>query len=187
MTSITVPAGTYLTTPFRDTLFVNIPKSVPPYGHVEVPLFQLVNTWYLSKGHWLVEELQPSTYYPLNSDPQYNVAKTQLPGFVRLLESASLTSVPLHQIVPWEFTLQQNFPNPFNPTTDLRFTIADLRFVSLKVFNVLGQEVATLVNGQLPAGSYDVTFDARFLSSGVYFYQLTAGGMVQTKKMILEK
>jgi hypothetical protein len=123
----------------------------------------------------------------LNNDPGYQVATTQLPGFVRLLESASLTSVPVREAVPREFTLQQNFPNPFNPTTDLRFTIADLRFVSLKVFNVLGQEVATLVNGQSPAGSYDVTFDARSLSSGVYFYQLSADGMVQTKKMILEK
>ena len=186
-TSITVPAGTYLTTPFRDTLFVNLPKSVPPFGHIEVPLFQLVYTWYISKGHWLVEELQPSTYYPLNNDPLYNVAKTQLPGFVRVLESASITSVRDDAVTPHQFTLEQNFPNPFNPTTDLRFSIADLRFVTLKVFDVLGQEVATLVNGQLPAGSYDVKFDARSLSSGVYFYRLSAGGMVQTKKMILKK
>ncbi|MGA9405683.1 MAG: T9SS type A sorting domain-containing protein, partial [Bacteroidota bacterium] len=186
-TSITVPAGTYLTTPFRDTLFVNLPKSVPPLGHIEVPLFQLVYTWYISKGHWLVEELQPSTYYPLNNDPLYNVATTQLPGFVRLLETASITSVPGNSTTPHEFTLEQNFPNPFNPTTDLRFTIADLRFVTLKVFDVLGQEVATLVNGELPAGAYDVAFDARSLSSGVYFYRLTAGNLVQTKKMILEK
>jgi hypothetical protein len=186
-TSITVPAGTFLATPFQDTLFVNLPKSVPPLGHVEVPLFQLVYTWYISKGHWLVKELQPSTYYPLNNDTLYNVAKTQLPGFVRLLESASITSVPDNPTIPREFTLEQNFPNPFNPATDLRFTIADLRFVTLKVFDVLGQEVATLVNKRLSPGSYDVTFDARSLPSGVYFYQLSAGGVVQTKKMILEK
>ena len=134
-----------------------------------------------------MKEIQPSTFYPLNNDPSYQVATTQLPGFVRLLESTSLTSVPVRETVPHEFTLEQNFPNPFNPTTHLRFAIADLRFVSLKVFNVLGQEVATLVNSQLPAGSYDVTFDARSLSSGVYFYRLSAGSMVQTKKMILEK
>ncbi|MGA7162146.1 MAG: T9SS type A sorting domain-containing protein [Bacteroidota bacterium] len=186
-TSITVPAGTHLATPFRDTLFVNLPKSVAPLGHIEVPLFQLVNTWYVSKGHWLVEEIQPSTFYPLNNDPLYNVAKTQLPGFVRVLESASITSVRDDAATPRQFTLEQNFPNPFNPTTDLRFTIADLRFVTLKIFDVLGQEVATLVNSQLRSGSYDVKFDARSLSTGVYFYQLSAGGTIQTKKMLLTK
>jgi hypothetical protein len=186
-TSITVPAGTYVTTPFQIALNVNIPKSQSPFGHYEAPLFKLVDTLFIAKNNWLVKEIQPSTYYPLNNDSSYQVATTQLPGFVRLLESASLTSVPVRETVPREFTLEQNFPNPFNPTTDLRFTIADLRFVTLKVFDVLGKEVATLVNDQLPAGSYDVTFDARSLSSGVYFYRLSAGGIVQTKKMILEK
>jgi hypothetical protein len=142
---------------------------------------------FIAKNNWLVKEIQPSTFYPLNNDPGYQVATTQLSGFVRLLELASLTSVPVRQAVPREFTLQQNFPNPFNPTTHLRFAIADLRFVTLKVFDVLGQEVATLVNNTMPAGSYDVAFDARSLSSGVYFYRLSAGGIVQTKKMILEK
>jgi len=186
-TSITVPAGTYTTTPFQIALNVNIPKSQPPFGHYEVPLFKLVDTLFIAKNNWLVKEIQPSTFYPLNNDPGYQVATTQLSGFVRLLELASLTSVPVRQAVPREFTLQQNFPNPFNPTTHLRFAIADLRFVTLKVFDVLGQEVATLVNNTMPAGSYDVAFDARSLSSGVYFYRLSAGGIVQTKKMILEK
>ena len=186
-TSITVPAGTYATTPFQIALNVNIPKSQPPFGHYEVPLFKLVDTLFVAKHNWLVKEIQPSTFYPLNNDPSYQVATTQLPGFVRLLESASLTSVPLRQTVPQEFTLEQNFPNPFNPATHLRFTIADVRFVTLKVFDVLGQEVATLVNGQLSTGSYDVTFDARSLSSGVYFYRLSADGMVRIRKMILEK
>ena len=186
-TSLTVPAGTYTTTPFQIVLNVNLPKSVPPFGHIEVPLFKLIDTMFVAMSTWIVKEIQPSTYYPLNNDPSYQVATTQLPGFVRLLESTSLTSVPLHENVPREFGLEQNFPNPFNPTTELRFSIADLRFVTLKVFNVLGQEVATLVNGQLPAGSYNITFDARSLSSGVYFYRLSAGVMVETKKMILEK
>ncbi len=186
-TSITVPAGTYLTTPFKDTLFVNLPKSVAPFGHIEVPLFQLVNTWYISKDHWLVEELQPSTYYPLNSDPLYNVARTQLPGFVRLLESASITSVPDNSTTPHDFALEQNFPNPFNPVTVISYQLSVNSFVTMKVFDVIGREVATLVNENLVAGNYDIAFNAANLSSGVYFYRLTAGGMVQTKKMILQK
>ena len=185
-TSITVPAGIFVTTPFQIALNVNVPKSIPPFP-IEVPLFKLADTMFVAKSTWLVKEIQPSTYYPLNNDPSYQVATTQLPGFVRVLESASITSVPIRQNTPREFTLEQNFPNPFNPTTDLRFSIADSRFVSLKVYDVLGQEVATLVNNTLPAGSYDITFNARFLSSGVYFYRLSAGGTVQTKKMILQK
>ncbi len=186
-TSVTVPAGMYVTTPFQIALFVNIPKSQPPFGHYEVPLFKLVDTIFIAKNNWLVKEIQPSTFYPLNNDPSYQVATTQLPGFVRLLESASLTSVPLRTSVPREFTLEQNFPNPFNPATHLRFTIGNRQFVSLKVFDVLGEEITTLVNDQLSAGAYDLTFDGDHLPSGVYFYRLTADGMVQTKKMILQK
>jgi hypothetical protein len=186
-TIVTVPAGTYLTTPFQIVLYVNLPKSVPPFGHIEVPLFKLVDTMYVAKNYWIVREIQPSTYYPLNNDPSYQVATTQVPGFVRFLELATITSVASHEIVPGEFRLEQNYPNPFNPTTYLRFTSADLRFVTLKVFDVLGREVVTLVNEDLAAGSYDVTFNAANLSSGVYFYRLTVGGMVQTKKMILQK
>jgi len=186
-TSITVPAGTYTTTPFQIALNVNIPKSQPPFGHYEVPLFKLVDTLFIAKNNWLVKEIQPSTYYPLNNDSSYNVTTTQLQGFERVLDNATITSVEQRPIIARQFTLEQNFPNPFNPTTHLRFTIADVRFVTLKVFNVLGQEIASLVKNTLPAGSYDITFDARSFSSGVYFYRLTAGNIVQTKKMILEK
>jgi len=186
-TSVTVPAGTYLTTPFQIVLYVNIPRSVPPFGHYEVPLFKLVDTMFVAKNNWIVKEIQPSTFYPLNNDTSYKVATTQLPGFVRLLESATITSVTPYDRVPGEFRLEQNYPNPFNPTSHLRFTIAELRFVTLRVFDVIGREVATLVNGNLAAGNYDITFNAAGLSSGVYFYRLTAGGMVQTRKMILQK
>lgn len=88
---------------------------------------------------------------------------------------------------PEEFSLGQNYPNPFNPSTNIEFRIANFGFVSLKVFDLLGREVATLVNEAKPAGTYDVTFNANNLSSGVYFYQLQASEFVQVRKMILAK
>jgi hypothetical protein len=91
-----------------------------------------------------------------------------------------------------EFALGQNYPNPFNPSTKISFSLAVDSKVSLKVFDVLGQEVATLVNGQLTAGSQEVSFDASSLNSGVYFYRIDAEGndgqkFSSVKKMILTK
>jgi hypothetical protein len=85
------------------------------------------------------------------------------------------------------YKLDQNFPNPFNPTTNITFTIPNDGNVSLKVFDLLGREVATLINEARTAGSYTETFDASRLSSGTYFYRLESGSFVQTKKMIIMK
>jgi photosystem II stability/assembly factor-like uncharacterized protein len=95
----------------------------------------------------------------------------------------------------FEFSLQQNFPNPFNPTTIIKFIIPQADnplpggarggFVTLKVYDVLGNEITTLVNKEKPAGEYEVEFDGSDLSSGIYFYQLKAGSFVITKKMVL--
>ena len=86
-----------------------------------------------------------------------------------------------------EFALEQNFPQPFNPGTTIQFSIPHESHVTLKIYNLLGQEVQTLVNGTRRAGTYDVQFDAGKLSSGVYFYTLQAGAFVQTKKMLVIK
>jgi photosystem II stability/assembly factor-like uncharacterized protein len=87
--------------------------------------------------------------------------------------------------IPTDNKLDQNYPNPFNPSTTINFQITNAGFVSLKVYNILGKEVATLVNEVRPTGNYSVWFDANALSTGVYFYQLTAGNFIQTKKMIV--
>jgi hypothetical protein len=89
--------------------------------------------------------------------------------------------------MPDEFALNQNYPNPFNPSTMIQFEIPDAQFVTLKVYNLLGQEVATLINDQLGAGRYRAEFDGRNLPSGTYLYRLQTGTFTETKKMLLVK
>jgi len=90
-------------------------------------------------------------------------------------------------VLPSEFILKQNYPNPFNPSTSIKYAISSRQFVTLKLFDVLGNEIAVLVNEEKSLGSYEINFDAGKLSSGVYYYQLRAGSLVQTKKMIYLK
>jgi len=90
-------------------------------------------------------------------------------------------------IIPSEFALKQNYPNPFNPVTNLEFGISDLGFVSLKVYDLIGKEVATLVNEKLNPGKYKVEFDGSGLPSGIYYYRLNVGEFMDTKRMMLVK
>ena len=89
--------------------------------------------------------------------------------------------------VPNEYALKQNCPNPFNPATTIGYTVPSRSHVILSVFNILGQTVAQLVNGDKEPGSYNVTFDGSALSSGVCLYRLQAGKFVQTKTLVLLK
>jgi hypothetical protein len=98
-------------------------------------------------------------------------------------------------IVPEAYSLEQNYPNPFNPSTKIRYSIPIIIYsetnqstqITLKVYDVLGNEVATLVNEEKSAGSYEVKFDTAGLSSGIYFYKMQAGDYVEIKKMVLVK
>ncbi len=88
---------------------------------------------------------------------------------------------------PKDYSLLQNYPNPFNPSTIIEFSLPGNSIVTLKIYNSLGEEVAELVNGELQAGYHSVNFNASNISSGIYFYRISAGSFVQTKKMILIK
>jgi hypothetical protein len=101
--------------------------------------------------------------------------------------SVVVVSVEGNEDLPTEYVLKQNYPNPFNPTTTIIYQIKELSFVTLKVFDVLGKEITTLVNNEKPVGSYEVEFNATSLPSGIYFYRLQAGSFVETRKMILLK
>ncbi|MCH7827919.1 MAG: T9SS type A sorting domain-containing protein, partial [Bacteroidetes bacterium] len=105
-----------------------------------------------------------------------------------LRTSSVVTAIDDNQIKqPNSFILMQNYPNPFNPSTTIQYVIISRQFVSLKVYDILGREVATLVNEEKPIGSYRINFDGSKLTSGVYFYRLRAGSFTQTKKFVLMK
>ncbi|MCJ7553749.1 MAG: T9SS type A sorting domain-containing protein, partial [Ignavibacteriaceae bacterium] len=89
--------------------------------------------------------------------------------------------------VPLTFSLEQNYPNPFNPTTTIEYQIPEMSFVTLKIYDVLGSEVATLVNEEKSVGTYELNWNAANLPSGVYFYRIQAGSFIETKKMVLLK
>jgi hypothetical protein len=123
------------------------------------------------------------------------------PGFFNLASSnywamlnftnKSPLSVKEHSIgegIPNVYSLSQNYPNPFNPTTNIQFALPRAGKVELRVYNILGQVVSSLVNTQMAAGKYQAEWDASTLSSGVYFYRLTVdNNVVDTKKMVLLK
>jgi hypothetical protein len=108
--------------------------------------------------------------------------------FVVIKVSAFTADVKLiDNRIPSSYALEQNFPNPFNPSTEIRFSLPSANDVSLKVYNMIGQEVATLVNEFKPAGNYSVTLSAANLASGMYLYRLQTKGFSEVKKLILMK
>lgn len=105
-------------------------------------------------------------------------------NFVAMVEP---TAVENEGEQPNEYFLEQNYPNPFNPSTKISYGIQEAGVVNLKVYNILGSEVTTLVNEHKPAGNYEVSFGEKELASGIYIYRLTVNNFIQTRKMILEK
>jgi hypothetical protein len=107
------------------------------------------------------------------------------------LDQKLSTGINGTSLISSSYKLNQNFPNPFNPNTSIQYAVSSRLFVSLKVYDVLGNEIATLVNEEKSVGSYEVEFNPASgnlnLVSGIYFYQLKAGSFIQTKKMILLK
>jgi hypothetical protein len=107
--------------------------------------------------------------------------------FVAKYDAATITSNEPEAELPSSVILRQNYPNPFNPTTRISYTLPRTAKVELKVYDVLGRDIATLVDRLQPAGEHTTPFEAGHLPSGLYFYQLTAGDFVQTRSMILMK
>ncbi|MCZ7614786.1 MAG: T9SS type A sorting domain-containing protein [Ignavibacteriaceae bacterium] len=121
---------------------------------------------------------------------QYIFAGTLNPdgGVWRRPLSEMVTSVESDpENFPAQFILEQNYPNPFNPSTVISYRLPVSSDVTLKVYDILGKEVVTLVDEYKPAGKYEVEFNASSLPSGTYFYQLRAGSFIETKKMSLLK
>jgi hypothetical protein len=138
-------------------------------------------------GHGFTPPAPTPTNYWYNP---YFGNTTQLPGASNIGALGIYTATGVNnsgQSLPTQFALQQNYPNPFNPTTTIDYTLPQTTVVTLRVFNVLGQEVKTLTNSVESAGVHSVQFDATNLTSGVYFYRLQAGSFSQVKRMLLLK
>lgn len=103
------------------------------------------------------------------------------------LRGQTVTAVESKDNIPSDFVLGQNYPNPFNPTTTIKYQLREDGFVTIKVFNVLGKEIAILVNREQSAGNQEVKFDGSKLASGIYFYRMQSGSFSQTKKLIMLK
>ena len=126
--------------------------------------------------------LGDASIYSLAIDPDgYIYAGTQRGVYRSIETTTSVKEIPGE--LPETFSLEQNYPNPFNPTTTIRFALSHPNFVSLKVYNTLGQEIASLVSKNLAAGRYEVNWNASGLASGVYLHRLQAGEFVETKKL----
>ncbi len=148
-------------------------------------------------GNYTITGLVPGSYSVASSSFGYTggaTTTTSLDYTSSYSSTASFTltpeSVTAVESSPSQissYQLYQNYPNPFNPSTVIRFSVPYESHITLKVYNILGSEVATLVNGVRAAGSYNITFNAENLASGVYFYQLKAGNFVTTKKLLLLK
>lgn len=148
------------------------------------PVFQNTGTWYDYFEHTSINVTNVSD--PIILQPgEFKIYTTvQLPA----PEADILNDVNGDEIqAVKEFKLMQNYPNPFNPSTTISYSIANSEFITLKIYDVLGNEISTLINEYKPAGLYNLNFSAKDLSSGVYYYQIKAGNYLETKKMIVLK
>jgi len=178
--------------------FISVVRSYWPEGIVN---WDAVVTWtegtpthYPESWFWLnyQESVLALTFEEVTTGSQEDFVKTAealLKGIADVIELEDLTSIEdRDSFPPRKFQLNPNFPNPFNPSTKIVYSIPSNNvYVKLSVYNILGQEVAVLVNNIENAGLYEVFFDASGLTSGTYFYRIRAGGFVETKKMLLMK
>ncbi len=163
-----------------------------PFPTLAIPLLTVPDSVWIAPEKWIVKEFTPSIVLDLTNigGGMYSV-----PGFQKISISEIKTALDDEQIVVSEFNLEQNYPNPFNPSTVIRYSIPrsirrgehSVSPTTLKVYNILGNEVATLVNEHKSTGNYSVKFDAYNLASGIYLYKLNYGSFSQTKKMLLIK
>jgi len=128
-------------------------------------------------------------FYVITQEGTYNYVciPHQSLGMVGVITANPNAIEPIGTSVPGAYNLEQNFPNPFNPATNIRFDLPKNSFVKLVIYDLLGQQQAVLVNGQLSAGSYNVDWDASAYPSGIYFYSLSTNDYKAVRKMVLSK
>ncbi len=169
-------------------------------GHywISVQAITDMNTWYGEVWIWylITTEVENEALYKNPGNPFGPFDWTQVHNppsvsgtdmYFKLYGTiVSATGITEDEVnIPSTFELEQNYPNPFNPSTKIKYSVPQSSNVLLKIYDVLGKEVATLIDEEKPAGNYEVEFNASNLSSGTYFYRLRSGNFVETKKMIL--
>jgi hypothetical protein len=137
--------------------------------------------------NWITEETGVSTALNEICSPQPGFGVVVGNGGLILRHGSPYAAVSEVAQSPMSFSLAQNYPNPFNPSTRISFDLPAAGFVTLKVYDVLGNEVSSIVNGVLQGGAHEVYFDARGLSSGTYYYRLQMGSTIATKSLTLVK
>ena len=153
-----------------------------------VPLFTVNDTMWIAAGQWVVKEIIPTTKLDLSI---LNLGIHYLPGSKQELVSPVTSTVKENQVNVSDFKLYQNYPNPFNPTTMIKYSLPFSSEVQLAIYDLLGNEIVTLVNKYQSAGNYEVEFNPSMIqsgiSSGMYFYRLKTGNSTRTKKLIYLK
>jgi subtilisin-like proprotein convertase family protein len=168
----------YTNTIFDDTAHISITQGTPPFTGRYKPqslLSAFNNTQ--SEGDWVL------LIYDKSSGNQ----GTLLNWCLQIVYENTVGISEISNKIPGGFVLFQNYPNPFNPNTVISFDLPKTGYVNLKVFDLLGREISTLINENLKAGNYQYTFKASALPSGIYFYTLNSGDFNKTQKMILVK
>ncbi len=170
--------------------FVIIPNvsyllTIPPLPPVPISIVSLPDTVWIASNLWVVKSFTPSQTVDLTTLGQ--PTRFTIPGEILTLTVEPSAINPISTEVPSNYSLHQNYPNPFNPTTKISFDIPASADVNLTVYNSLGKEVQTLVNENLKAGKYEVSFNANNLSSGIYYYRLSAGKFNISRVMTLIK
>lgn len=185
-TQVTVCNFTFLA--FSEVTIRNAAGAINPNG------FLMGTTWWCAYDWYTQQQPAPNGFqsmgiYHMDRSTPKQVASVLTTTYRPYFENSELTDVKEQhpEGYPFEFSLLQNYPNPFNPTTQIKFQISKISHITLKVFDVLGREMTTLVNETLQAGDFRVSWDAQNIPSGVYFYRLTSGGTQLTRKMLVMK
>lgn len=163
----------------------------PPLPSIEVPIIQIPDTTWIAQNVWMVKDYIPSTNVDLS--PIGVTFSMFIPGQITELANPTSGIKNIGSVIPEKINLEQNYPNPFNPVTKIRFDVASPyplqrgTNVTLKVFDINGREISTLISAELNPGTYETEFDASNISSGVYFYKLSTPDETMTKQMMVVK
>ena len=170
---------------FLVTTTISYLLTIPPLPPIAVPIFTRTDSTWIGSGIWIAKEVVPSSNVDLT--PFGYQVQFSVPGQTTELTDPSTGIIQNTSELPLQFRLYNNYPNPFNPSTTIKFDLNSSSFVDLSIFDASGRNVRQLYSGNLAQGQYQFNFNAEGLGSGVYFCKLNAGQFSQTMKMTLIK